>query len=440
MTKKRVLIMGAAGRDFHNFNVVYRDNPDYHVAAFTATQIPNIEGRLYPPELAGPRYPQGIPIRPETELTACIQRDHIDTVVFSYSDVSHEFVLQRASHVLAAGANFELLAPQRTWIPLDRPVIAVTAIRTGCGKSQTARKIVQLLTAAGRRVVAVRHPMPYGDLRKQICMRFASHADLDLHHCTIEEREEFEPYLEHGLVVYAGIDYARIATAASAEADVIIWDGGNNDTPFFKPDLHCTVLDPLRAGHESTFHPGHSNFLMGNVLIINKYRQATGEQLAALEAAIQRDNPAAAVIRAHSKIIVEHAEQVLGKKVLAIEDGPTVTHGGMGYGAGVVAARELGAAEVIDPRSFAVGSIKAAYTKYPQLGCVVPALGYYPEQLAELTATINAAPCDVVLVASPIDLTRVLTGINKPMLRVRYELDEIGTPDLQTVLAPYLRA
>lgn len=428
--------MGAAGRDFHNFNVCFRADASHEVVAFTATQIPNIEGRCYPAELAGPLYPRGIPIYPETELETLIRRERIDQVIFAYSDVSHEYVLQRGCAVLAAGADYRLLAPHHTWIPLQKPVIAVTAVRTGCGKSQTSRKVVQLLRNAGKRVVAVRHPMPYGDLTQQICQRFASYADLEQHHCTIEEREEYEPYLDAGLVVYAGIDYEQIARAAEAEADVVVWDGGNNDAPFFKPDLHVTVLDPLRAGHERTFYPGEVNFLLGHVLVVNKYQQANPTQLEALTANIGVCNPTAQVIHAASTLLVERSDAITGKRVLVIEDGPTVTHGGMGYGAGYVAAQQCGAAEVVDPRPQAIGSIGAAFRKYAHLAKVLPALGYFPEQLRELETTINNTPCDLVISATPIDLGRLVT-INKPIHRVRYELDEIGKPDLADVLRPY---
>ncbi|MBI4239035.1 MAG: GTPase [Deltaproteobacteria bacterium] len=436
MARTRVLIMGAAGRDFHNFNVCFRADASHEVVAFTATQIPNIEGRCYPAELAGPLYPRGIPIYPETELETLIRRERIDQVIFAYSDVSHEYVLQRGCAVLAAGADYRLLAPHHTWIPLQKPVIAVTAVRTGCGKSQTSRKVVQLLRNAGKRVVAVRHPMPYGDLTQQICQRFASYADLEQHHCTIEEREEYEPYLDAGLVVYAGIDYEQIARAAEAEADVVVWDGGNNDAPFFKPDLHVTVLDPLRAGHERTFYPGEVNFLLGHVLVVNKYQQANPTQLEALTANIGVCNPTAQVIHAASTLLVERSDAITGKRVLVIEDGPTVTHGGMGYGAGYVAAQQCGAAEVVDPRPQAIGSIGAAFRKYAHLAKVLPALGYFPEQLRELETTINNTPCDLVISATPIDLGRLVT-INKPIHRVRYELDEIGKPDLADVLRPY---
>lgn len=438
MPAKRILIMGAAGRDFHNFNVVFRDDPHHEVVGFTATQIPNIDGRRYPPELAGPRYPRGIPIYSEKRLAELIVTEKIDTVFFSYSDVSHEQVMQRAGIALAAGADFALLSPQHTDIKVGRPVIAVTAVRTGSGKSQTARKIVQMLAACGKKVVAVRHPMPYGDLTKQILQRFAGHDDLEAHRCTIEEREEYEPYLDLGLVVYAGIDYARIAREVEKEAEIVVWDGGNNDCPFFQTDLHITVCDPLRAGHERLYYPGEVNFLKADVLVINKYRQATPDQLDRLNRSISDHNPRAQIIHGDSQILVEDAAAIRGKRLLLIEDGPTVTHGGLGFGAAFVAAQEHGAAEIVDPRPYAVGSIRKAYQEYPHLSAVLPALGYYPEQLKELETTINATPCDLVLVASPIDIRRVVT-ITKPSQRVRYALVEIGKPDLADVLAPFLR-
>lgn len=438
MAKRRVLIMGAAGRDFHNFNTYFKGNGDYDVVAFTATQIPKIEGRKYPAELAGDDYPNGIPIYPEAELTGLIKKLKVDLVVFSYSDVPHEYVMQKGSQVLAAGANFQLLSPMKTEIKANVPVISVCAIRTGCGKSQTSRKIVSLLKERGKKVVAIRHPMPYGDLAEQAVQRFASYDDLDRHNCTIEEREEYEPYIDHGLVVYAGVDYEAIVRQAEKEADIIIWDGGNNDMPFVEPDLEITVLDPLRAGHERTFYPGETNFLLGNVLVINKYEQASAEQLNTLLGNIKQCNPNAKVIKGDSQIKVDDPEAVKGKRVLVIEDGPTLTHGGMTYGAGMVAADEFDAAEIVDPRPYAVGSIKDAYTKYPNLGKLIPALGYYEDQLADLEASIRATPCDLVLNGSPIDLSRVI-DVDKPMMRVGYDLEEIGEPTLDQVLGDFLR-
>lgn len=429
--------MGAAGRDFHNFNVVYRNNKAAEVVCFTATQIPNIEGRKYPAELAGKFYPDGIPIYPEEELTRLIKDEKIDEVIFSYSDVSHEYVMQKASKVAAAGADFKLLSPAHTWLKSKCPIISVCAIRTGCGKSQTSRKIVEILTDAGKRVVAIRHPMPYGDLTKQICQRFASYEDLDSQKCTIEEREEYEPYIDRGLVVYAGIDYEKIMNKAEKEADIIIWDGGNNDVSFYKPDVFITVLDPLRVGHEHLYYPGEINFLMADVLVINKYEQANPEQIDQLKENIKKANPGAQLICGKSKISVDEPEKIEGKKVLVIEDGPTLTHGGMSFGAGIVAAKEHDAEEIVDPRPYAVGSIKEAYSKYPQLGKLIPALGYYPQQLKDLEETIRNTPCDLVLVASPIDIRRVIK-IDQPSMRVGYHLVELNQPTLQDVLAEYL--
>lgn len=438
MTKKRVIIMGAAGRDFHNFNTFFRNNQDFEVVTFTATQIPNIEGRRYPAELSGPLYPKGIPIHPEKELADLIKNEKIDQVFFSYSDVANSYVMNRASVAMAAGADFCLLSPAHSEIKCTKPVIAICAVRTGCGKSQTSRKIVEILKSKGKKVVAIRHPMPYGDLTKQIEQRFASYADLDSHKCTIEEREEYEPYIDKGLVVYAGVDYQRIADSASKEADIIIWDGGNNDAPFYRPDLLITVLDPLRAGHEMEYYPGEVNFLEADVLVINKYCQADKAQLDTLNANIKAGNKEAIVIKGDSKITVEDEAAIKGKRVLVIEDGPTLTHGGMSYGAGVVAAKQFGAAELVDPRPYVKGSIKAAYEKYPQMGNLMPALGYYPEQLKELEDSIKATPCDLVLIASPIDIRRVIK-IDKPSMRVGYYLDEIGSPSLEEVLDGFLK-
>lgn len=438
MTKKRVLIMGAAGRDFHNFNVAYRNNKDVEVVAFTATQIPNIEGRKYPAELAGSLYPEGISIFPETELIKLIKEKNVDEVVFSYSDVSYEYAMRQGAKVMAAGADFKFLSPEHTWIESTKPIIAVCAIRTGCGKSQTSRKIVEILTKAGKKVVAIRHPMPYGDLTKQISQRFASYEDLDSHKCTIEEREEYEPYIDKGLVVYAGVDYEKILREAEKEADIIIWDGGNNDVPFYKPDTFITVLDPLRVGHEQKYYPGETNLIMADVLVINKYKQATPDQIDTLQHNIKEANPNAKIINGASTLHIEEEISVKGKKVLVIEDGPTLTHGGMSFGAGIVAAKEYEAAEIVDPREYSVGSIKEAYKKYPQLGKLVPALGYYPEQLKDLEETINNTPCDLVLVASPIDIRRVIK-MDKPGLRVNYNIEEMGHPNLEDVLANYLK-
>ncbi len=433
MAKKRVVIMGAAGRDFHNFNTYFRDNPEYEVVAFTATQIPNIEGRRYPAALSGSGYPKGIPIHAEEELTDLIRKEKVELVVFSYSDVSHETVMQKGSQVLAAGANYLLLSPERTQIKAKVPVISVCAIRTGCGKSQTSRKIVSILKQRGKKVVAIRHPMPYGDLAEQAVQRFASYEDLDRHNCTIEEREEYEPYIDRGLVVYAGVDYEAITRQAEKEADIIIWDGGNNDAPFLVSDLEITVLDPLRPGHERSYHPGETNFLAADVLVINKYEQASAEQLNTVMSNVRHCNADAKVVKGASRITVDDPAGIKGKTVLVIEDGPTLTHGGMTYGAGMVAADEFEAAEIVDPRPYAVGSIKDAYTKYPNLGNLIPALGYYEDQLKDLETTIKNTPCDLVLIGSPIDIRRVI-DVDKPSMRVRYELEEMGEPTLESII------
>jgi predicted GTPase len=433
----RVLIMGAAGRDFHNFNVFFRDNPDYRVVAFTATQIPNIECRVYPPELAGAGYPDGIPIFPESDLLTLIARERIDQVIFAYSDVPHEYVMHKASQVLAAGADFRLMGAGTTMLQAGVPVIAVCAARTGSGKSQTTRRVCDILRAAGHHVVAVRHPMPYGDLARQACQRFATYADLDRHQCTIEEREEYEPHIDRGVVVYAGVDYCRILREAEKEADIIVWDGGNNDLPFYAPDLHIVVVDPHRAGHELTYHPGEANVRMADVVIINKVDTADLDQIARARENVRSVNPDAVIIEAASPIYVDHPEVIAGKRVLVIEDGPTLTHGEMAYGAGVVAARRFGAGEIIDPRPYAVGSIVETFRKYPRTGAVLPAMGYGQQQICELEQTIRATPADLVIIGTPIDLRRIV-DIAQPTERVRYELQEIGKPDLPQVLAPLL--
>ena len=435
---QRILIMGAAGRDFHNFNVYFRGNPRYHVAAFTATQIPDIEGRAYPAELSGAGYPEGIPIYPESELLSLIDGLRIDQVVFAYSDVSHEYVMHKASQVLAAGADFRLMGTGTTTLGSSRPVISVCAGRTGSGKSQTTRRVAELLQGVGKQVVVVRHPMPYGDLIEQACQRFASYADLDRYECTIEEREEYEPHIDRGVIVYAGVDYARILAEAEKEADVILWDGGNNDLPFYRPDLHIVVLDPHRPGHELRYHPGEANLRAADVIVINKIDTAEPAGVATVRRSILEANPAAMVIDAASPIYVDEPRAIRGMRVLVIEDGPTLTHGEMAYGAGVVAAQRFGAAEIVDPRPYAVGSIKATYDKYPTTGSVLPAMGYGPKQVAELEQTINGTPCDLVIIATPIDLRR-LVQIRHPSQRVRYELQEIGKPDLVDVLAPWLQ-
>ena len=437
MDRTRVLILGAAGRDFHNFNVAYRDNPAYEVVAFTAQQIPNIAGRTYPPPLAGSLYPSGIPIYPEDDLEEIIAREKVQEAVLAYSDVSHEYVMHLASRVLAAGPDFSLLGPGRTMLPARVPVIAVCAVRTGAGKSQTTRRVVDILREAGRRVVVVRHPMPYGDLAAQACQRFATYEDLERHEATIEEREEYEPHIERGTVVYAGVDYAQILASAQGEADVVIWDGGNNDLPFYRPDLHIVVADPLRPGHEVAYHPGEANVRMADVVVVNKVDTASPDAIAQVRDNVRRVNPGAMLIEAASPITVGEPEAIQGRRVLVIEDGPTLTHGGMAYGAGVVAARRYGAAEIVDPRPYAVGSIAGVYAQYPHVGPILPAMGYGEEQVRELGATIAATPCDVVLVATPIDLGRLVRA-EVPMLRLTYALQEIGRPDLHDALRPIL--
>ncbi len=434
---RKVLIMGAAGRDFHNFNVYFRDNEEYEVVAFTATQIPNIEGRTYPPELAGHLYPDGIPIYPESELTNLIRSKGIDLVVFSYSDVSHEYVMHKASEVLAAGADFRLMGSKTTMLKSSKPVVAVCAVRTGCGKSQTSRYVVGFLRNKGMRVVAVRHPMPYGDLVAQAVQRFATYEDLDRYDCTIEEREEYEPHIDRGVIVYAGVDYERILRQAEQEADVILWDGGNNDLPFYAPDLHIVVADPHRPGHEVRYYPGESNFRMADAIIINKVDTAPPEGVLEIREHARQINPNAVVVEAASPIFVENPDAIRGKRVLVVEDGPTLTHGGMPYGAGWVAARRFGAAEIIDPRPYAVGSIKNTYEKYPDTGEILPAMGYGEKQIEELGETINRSPAELVIIGTPIDLRRLI-DIRVPSDRVRYELEVIGQPSLDDILAKWL--
>jgi predicted GTPase len=433
MSKQRILIMGAAGRDFHNFNVYFRNNPAYQVVAFTATQIPNIEGRVYPPELAGPLYPNGIPIYPEAELVSLIKSFQMDQVIFAYSDVPHTYVMHKASIVLAAGADFRLLGPQQTMLQSSKPVVSVGAVRTGSGKSQTTRRVCQILQGLGKKVVAVRHPMPYGNLVTQAVQRFADYDDLDEYECTIEEREEYEPHLDRGIIVYAGVDYEAILRQAENEADVVVWDGGNNDLPFFQPTLHLVVVDPHRPGHELAYHPGEANLRMANVVIINKIDTADAADIAQVRQNIQTAAPQALVIDAASPITVDNPAAIRGQRVLVVEDGPTLTHGEMAYGAGVVAAQRFGAAEIIDPRPYAVGSIVETYAKYPTTGAVLPAMGYGETQMKELEQSINATLCDLVIIGTPIDLGRLLK-IEHPHQRVRYELQEIGQPTLTEIL------
>ncbi|MBI5210242.1 MAG: GTPase [Elusimicrobia bacterium] len=420
---RNLIILGAAGRDFHDFNVYWKSQPGYKVVAFTAAQIPDIAGRVYPSQLAGPRYPKGIPIEPESGLPQLIKKLKVDEAVMAYSDLSHADVMHKASIVNAAGADFKILGWRRTMLDSRKPVIAVGAVRTGCGKSQTTRKVSQYLKALGLKVAVVRHPMPYGDLTKQICQRFACLDDMDHHKCTIEEREEYEPHINAGNVLFAGVDYERILRAAEAEADVVLWDGGNNDMPFYRPDLFIVVTDPLRPGHETAYYPGETNLRMADVVVINKIDTARREDIAVVEANIRRANPAAAVVKAKSPVTVADPRAVRGKRVLVVEDGPTLTHGGMTFGAAHVAARDCGARKIVDPRPYAVGSIKKTFQAYPHLTDILPAMGYGARQMEELRKTIDATPCDLVVVGTPIDLTRLLS-INKPSVRVTYELDE----------------
>lgn len=432
----RVIIMGAAGRDFHNFNVVFRNDPGTQVVAFTATQIPNIAGRRYPPELAGPLYPEGIPILPEMELDALIKAHAVDRVVFAYSDISHVELMHRAARVAAAGADFLLLGPRATMLEAKVPVVSVCAVRTGCGKSPVSRRVVSLLREQGLRVVVVRHPMPYGHLSRQRVQRFATLVDLDAQDCTIEEREEYEPHIQNGVVVYAGADYEAILRQAEQEADVLLWDGGNNDMPFYRSDLEITVVDPHRPGHERLYWPGEVNFRRGQVIVVNKVDTAQSAAVAEVLANICEVNPAATVIETASPIHVDSPELIRGKRVLVVEDGPTLTHGEMGYGAGVVAAKQFGAAELVDPRPFAVGELHEAFARFPHIGWLLPALGYSHAEIAELETTINRADCDLVLVATPIDLSRLMT-LNKPVVRVTYEIEEVGRPNLADVLVTF---
>ncbi|HKZ76074.1 MAG TPA: cyclic 2,3-diphosphoglycerate synthase [Actinomycetota bacterium] len=434
---RRVLIMGAAGRDFHNFNVVFRDDQRYEVVAFTATQIPFIENRMYPPALAGSMYPKGIRIYDESELTRLIKELGVAEVVFAYSDVSHEHVMHKASEAIAAGANFVLLGPDDTMLEATVPVVAVCAVRTGAGKSQTTRAVARILRENGKRVVAVRHPMPYGDLTAQRVQRFATLGDLDRHKVTIEEREEHEPHVNAGTVVYAGVDYGEILRQAQEECDVLLWDGGNNDLPFYRPTVHIVVADPLRAGHETRYHPGEANLRMADVVVVNKIDSSSPDQVALLDDAIQRINPRATVIKANSTVTVENGSELAGKRVLVVEDGPTLTHGEMKFGAGVVAARRGGAAEIVDPRPYAIGSLEETYRRY-DVGPVLPAMGYSQAQLEEMEKMIDMVGADLVVIASPIDLRHVIR-ISKPAVRVRYELEEIpGGATLAAALAPVL--
>lgn len=433
MKPQRTLIMGAAGRDFHNFNVYFRDNDAYEVVAFTATQIPNIEGRVYPASLAGNLYPEGIPIFPEEKLEELIGEHQIDQVIFAYSDVSHEYVMHLASRVIAYGADFRLMGTSTTQIPANKPVISVCAARTGSGKSQTSRYVADKLIAMGMKVAAIRHPMPYGDLEKQAVQRFAKLEDLDLNECTIEEREEYEPHISRGIIVYAGVDYARILEQAEQEADVILWDGGNNDLCFYKSDLHIVVVDPHRPGHEISYHPGEANVVAADVIVVNKVDTADKADILRVRENVTAINPEATIVEAESPIFVDDPDAIRDARVLVVEDGPTLTHGEMAYGAGWVAAKRFGAGEIIDPRPFAVGSIQRVYQKYPTTGNVLPAMGYGDQQMKELEQTINAADVDLVLIGTPIDLG-ALIKINKPYTRVRYELEVRGQPNLSDII------
>lgn len=426
MGAERVIIMGAAGRDFHNFNVVFRDNPACRVMAFTATQIPFVADRVYPPSLAGPLYPAGIPVYDEERLGELIREHRINTVIFAYSDISHRELMHKASMVVAAGADFRLIGPDATMLRSAKPVISVCAVRTGCGKSQLTRYLCGVLANLGVKAVVVRHPMPYGDLASQAVQRFAGFADLDRSHCTIEEREEYEPLITHGAVVYAGVDYGRILRAAEGEGDVILWDGGNNDFPFFRPDLELVIVDPLRPGHETDYYPGEVNLRRADVVVINKVNAVPPEAVVCLEEAVVQANPRAVVFRTVSRVRAADSAPIAGKRVLVVEDGPTVTHGGMATGAGYAAARDAGAAEIVNPRPWAVGSLAGVYALHPHLGPVLPAMGYRPEQIEDLRRTIEAAPCEVVLCATPVDLARLFRPA-KPLVRVFYDLEE--TPD-----------
>ena len=438
MSNVKTIIMGAAGRDFHNFNLIYRDNDKYDVVAFTATQIPDIDGRKYPVELAGKLYPNGIPIHDESDLQQLIQDNNIEEVVFSYSDIMHEDVMHKASKVIAWGAHFKMLGGEPTMVKSTKPVIAIGAVRTGCGKSQTTRRVAQILKDAGLKVAAIRHPMPYGDLVKQKVQRFATIEDLAKHKCTIEEMEEYEPHIITGTIVYAGVDYEAIVREAEKEADVILWDGGNNDMPFYKPDLNIVVVDPHRAGHERLYYPGETNLLMADVVVINKIDTADTEDIDEVRWSVREANPTAVIIDAASPISVENAELILGKIALVVEDGPTLTHGEMTYGAGMVAAEKFGAADVVDPRPYTVGSISETFEKYPDIGELLPAMGYGDQQMKDLEKTIAKTKCEVVIIGTPIDLRRVIK-IKQPSVRVTYDLQEIGKPTLVDVLKPFLK-
>lgn len=434
--KKRVIIMGAAGRDFHNFNVYFRDNADYEVVAFTATQIPDIEGRLYPPQLAGSLYPQGIPIEAEEDLRDLIAEKRVDLVVFAYSDVSNQYVMERSAEANAAGADFMLMGTASTMVEPEKPLIAITAVRTGSGKSQTTRRVCSILKAQGKRLVVIRHPMPYGDLVQQEWQRFESYEDLDRHECTIEEREEYEPHIDNGTIVYAGVDYEKILRKAEQEADVVIWDGGNNDFSFYRPNLSIVVADPHRAGHELLYYPSGVNLRTADIIVINKVDTASWDDVQFVRENVVTANPKAHIIEAASPILVDDSAVIRGKRVLVIEDGPTLTHGGMEYGAGTIAARRFGAEVIVDPRSYTVDSISETYRRYPKIGKLLPAMGYGEAQIRDLQQTVDRTECDGVVIGTPIDLTRLLT-FKVPTTRVRYELQEIGSPNLVELLEDF---
>lgn len=431
--KESVIIMGAAGRDFHNFNVYFRDNERYNVVGFTATQIPDIDGRKYPAELAGKLYPDGIPIYPDDQLVELIEENKIDMVSFSYSDVPHIEVMHKASAVTAAGADFVIIGAPYTMLKSNKPVISVCAVRTGCGKSQTSRQVMKILQGMGKRVVAVRHPMPYGDLARQAVQRFAKYEDFAAHECTIEEREEYEPVVDMGAVIYAGVDYEKILREAEKEADVIVWDGGNNDTSFYASDVSIVVFDPHRPGHETSYYPGETNMLLADIAVINKVDSADEKDIEKVRQTIEKHNPAAGIVLADSELIIDDPASIEGKRVLVVEDGPTLTHGEMKYGAGVIAARRYGAAKLVDPRPYLTGTLKQVYEDYPEIGTVLPAMGYSAGQVTDLEATINATDCDLVLAATPIDLT-TLINVNKPTLRIRYGYQDHGEPTLEGLI------
>ncbi|MEA3232949.1 MAG: cyclic 2,3-diphosphoglycerate synthase [Thermodesulfobacteriota bacterium] len=430
---EKVIIMGAAGRDFHNFNVYFRDNKRYQVVAFTATQIPDIDGRVYPQELAGELYPDGVPIHTDEHLAEMIRKDRVDLVAFSYSDVTHNEVMHKASIVTAAGADFMIIGAPYTMLKSEKKIVSVCAVRTGCGKSQTSREVVRILKKMEKKVVSVRHPMPYGDLTRQIVQRFSTYDDFEKYNCTIEEREEYEPVIDMGAVIYAGIDYEKILREAEKEAEIIVWDGGNNDTPFYQPDVHIVVFDPHRAGHETSYHPGETNMLLADIALINKVDSALPENVEKVKKTIRQHNPRASIVLAESAVIAEDPDRINGKRVLVVEDGPTLTHGEMKYGAGVIAAKRFGAAELVDPRPYLVGTLRGTFDKYPDIGTVLPAMGYSSQQIRDMEDTINRTECDLVLAATPIDLSQLVT-IEKPLQRIRYEYRDHGRPLLEEVL------